>query len=35
MSLVLPSGCSRAAPMEMCWPMGRPRIEEGVGRPKR
>jgi hypothetical protein len=25
----------RVAAMEMCWPIGRPRIEVGVGRAKR
>jgi len=35
MSLVLPSGCSSAAPIEMCWPMGRPRMEFVRGRAKR
>lgn len=34
-SLVVPSGWGRTAPMLMCWPMGRPRMCEGLGRVKR
>lgn len=31
-SLDVPSGCFRVAAIEMCWPIGRPKMAVGEGR---